>query len=85
MTCAEFRRLSLQKFAPRRVIKEEIVDRDRSAGGAAASSTRKILPPVISIAVPEGSSPMRVVSSRREKEAIDGKASAAKPKVAIES
>ena len=47
--------------------------------GSADSSQRKILPPAISTVVPVVSSAARVSSSRRDTEAMDGRASPRKP------
>src|SRR6266404_962983 len=51
-------------------------------GGNPVSSTLKIFPPLISTIVPETSSCARVSRRRRETEAIEGKASPRKPRVA---
>ena len=53
--------------------------------GRPASSTRKILPPLISTMVPEDSPRARVSSFSRETEAIEGKASPRNPSVATVS
>src|SRR5580704_17734793 len=50
--------------------------------GRPASSTRAILPPLISMMVPAGASAARVSRQRRDTEAIEGRASPRKPSVA---
>ena len=51
--------------------------------GSPASSTLKILPPLISMIVPDDSSPARVSSRRRETDAMEGRASPRKPSVVM--
>ena len=79
----EFGGFGLEKFLARGRVEKKIADGDRGSGGRPDSSTLKILPPLISTTVPEGSPGSRVSRRRRQMEAIEGSASPRKPSVAM--
>ena len=70
-----------QELLARRRVEKQITYGDRRTVRKPASSTRKIFPPLISTTMPSAPRRLESPGSRRETEAIDGRASPRNPKV----